>query len=150
MARAARERQGIVANNVRAEPDFLPNPLLPETRSEMAVPIIAGDLGSLNTATFVQPFHDVAAGWFSELEEIPRTGMLYLDHPTTGPKIHLTWGQHLQPDPPVASQAWFDPNLDAPAMQAAEAKVLSACARHGRRSSAAARPRRATGSSCAS
>jgi GAF domain-containing protein len=43
VAQAARTRRGVIVNNSRAEPDFLPNPLLPETRAEMAVPIIAGD-----------------------------------------------------------------------------------------------------------
>jgi|GEM_PF-1904136 len=43
VARAAREREGVIINDVRAEPDFLPHPLLPETRSELAVPLIAGD-----------------------------------------------------------------------------------------------------------
>jgi signal transduction histidine kinase len=43
VARAARTRQGVIVNNVRGEPDFLPNPLLPETRSEMAIPLILGD-----------------------------------------------------------------------------------------------------------
>jgi len=43
VARAAREQQAIIVNDVRTEPDFLPNPLLPETRAEMAVPMIVGD-----------------------------------------------------------------------------------------------------------
>ncbi len=43
VARAARERQAVIVNNVRSEPDFLANPLLPETRAEMAVPLIVGD-----------------------------------------------------------------------------------------------------------
>jgi PAS domain S-box-containing protein len=43
VARAARERQAAIVNDVRSDPDFLPNPLLPETRSEMAVPMIVGD-----------------------------------------------------------------------------------------------------------
>ena len=43
VARAARERKSIIANDVRSQPDFLPNPLLPETRAEMAVPMIVGD-----------------------------------------------------------------------------------------------------------
>lgn len=42
VARAARTHTGVVINDVQSEPGFLPNPLLPETRSEMAVPIIAG------------------------------------------------------------------------------------------------------------
>ena len=33
----------MIVNDVRSEPDFLPNPDLPETRSEMAVPMIVGD-----------------------------------------------------------------------------------------------------------
>ena len=40
VARAARTRQGVVINNVSQAPDFLPNPFLPETRSEMAIPLI--------------------------------------------------------------------------------------------------------------
>jgi PAS domain S-box-containing protein len=43
VARAARTRQGVLSNDVTQEPDFLPNPLLPDTLSEMAVPMIAGD-----------------------------------------------------------------------------------------------------------
>ncbi|MEO5886633.1 MAG: GAF domain-containing protein, partial [Anaerolineales bacterium] len=44
VARAHRERQSIIANDIRSQPDFLPNPLLPETRAEMAVPMIVGDV----------------------------------------------------------------------------------------------------------
>jgi len=43
VARAARERQGVIVNDVTQEPDHLPNPLLPDTRSELAVPMIVGD-----------------------------------------------------------------------------------------------------------
>jgi PAS domain S-box-containing protein len=43
VARAVRERQAVIVNDVRSSPDFLANPLLPETRSEMAVPMIVGD-----------------------------------------------------------------------------------------------------------
>jgi signal transduction histidine kinase len=43
VARAARTRAGVVENDVRRNPDFMPNPLLPETRAELAVPLIAGD-----------------------------------------------------------------------------------------------------------
>ena len=43
VARSARERQGVIVNNVQADPGFLPNELLPETRSEMAVPLMVGD-----------------------------------------------------------------------------------------------------------
>src|SRR6185503_70199 len=43
VARAAREGKAVIVNDVNSEPGFLPNPLLPETRAEMAVPMIVGD-----------------------------------------------------------------------------------------------------------
>lgn len=43
VARAARTRQGVIVNDTHQAPDWLPNPLLPHTRSEMAVPMIVGD-----------------------------------------------------------------------------------------------------------
>lgn len=42
VARAARERKGVSVNDVSQAPDFLPHPLLPDTRSELAVPMIVG------------------------------------------------------------------------------------------------------------
>jgi PAS domain S-box-containing protein len=42
-ARAARERRAVIVNNAVATPDFLPNPLLPYTRSEMAIPLIVSN-----------------------------------------------------------------------------------------------------------
>jgi GAF domain-containing protein len=61
VARAARTRQGVIVNDVRQDPDFLPNRLLPGTRSEMAVPMIVGDrlLGVLD-------IQSDEAGHFSE------------------------------------------------------------------------------------
>jgi len=41
VARAARTHEGVVVNDVTLAPDFLPNPLLPDTRSELATPMIA-------------------------------------------------------------------------------------------------------------
>jgi PAS domain S-box-containing protein len=43
VARAARSRQVVISNNVSQEPDFLPNPLLPATKSELAAPIVVGN-----------------------------------------------------------------------------------------------------------
>ncbi|MGE5374790.1 MAG: GAF domain-containing protein, partial [Bacteroidota bacterium] len=43
VARAARSGDVIIVNDVRSEPGFLPNPLLPETQAEMAVPMIVGN-----------------------------------------------------------------------------------------------------------
>ena len=42
VARAARERKGIIVNDVQQDPTYLPNLLLPDTRSELAVPMIVG------------------------------------------------------------------------------------------------------------
>ncbi len=42
VARAARTRKGVLENNVRRTLDFLPHPLLPETRAEMALPMLVG------------------------------------------------------------------------------------------------------------
>jgi GAF domain-containing protein len=43
VARAARTKQAVIVNDVKGEEGFLPNPLLPDTASEMAVPLIIGD-----------------------------------------------------------------------------------------------------------
>lgn len=43
VARSARSRQGVLENNARQAPDFLPHPLLPNTKAEMAIPMIVGD-----------------------------------------------------------------------------------------------------------
>ncbi|GIK42396.1 MAG: hypothetical protein BroJett011_62290 [Chloroflexota bacterium] len=43
VARAARSRTIVTVDNVQEAEDWLPNPLLPETRAEMAVPIIQED-----------------------------------------------------------------------------------------------------------
>ncbi len=82
------------------------------------VPVISNSLEELNTAEFIQDFSDVTKGFFTNLEEIPKVGMQYLDNPATGPKIHLAWGQHLQP-PDVPSHSWFNPDLSSPNLQGA-------------------------------
>lgn len=43
VAQAARAKQGVIVNNVATDPDFLPNDLLPDTQSEMAVPMMVGN-----------------------------------------------------------------------------------------------------------
>jgi len=43
VARAARTRRPVIVNDVHTAPDFLPNPLLPDTHSEMALPLIVSD-----------------------------------------------------------------------------------------------------------
>jgi PAS domain S-box-containing protein len=43
VARAARERKGVLENDVRKTIDFMPHPLLPHTRAEIAQPMVVGD-----------------------------------------------------------------------------------------------------------
>ncbi len=43
VARAARTRQAVIINDTHNTPDWLANPLLPDTASELAVPLIIGD-----------------------------------------------------------------------------------------------------------
>lgn len=43
VARATREQKPIIVDDVQSQPGFVPNPLLPDTRSEIAVPMIIGD-----------------------------------------------------------------------------------------------------------
>lgn len=43
VARAYRERKAVIVNDIHVDEGFLPNPMLPETHAEMAVPMIVGD-----------------------------------------------------------------------------------------------------------
>ena len=43
VARSARTRQAVIVNDVHSELGWLPNPLLPDTASELAVPLVIGD-----------------------------------------------------------------------------------------------------------
>jgi PAS domain S-box-containing protein len=43
VARAARTREAVISNDVTQQPDFLPNPMLPDTRSEMSIPMVIGE-----------------------------------------------------------------------------------------------------------
>ena len=43
VARAARTRQVVIVNDVRSDAGWLPNPLLPDTRAEMAIPLLLGN-----------------------------------------------------------------------------------------------------------
>lgn len=43
VAQAARTKQAVVINDVANDPNWLPNKLLPDTRAELAVPMIVGD-----------------------------------------------------------------------------------------------------------
>lgn len=43
VARAARTGQGVLVNDVTAEPEYMAHPLLPDVQSEIAVPLLAGE-----------------------------------------------------------------------------------------------------------
>jgi GAF domain-containing protein len=43
VARAARTRQVVIVNDVYSDVGWLPNPLLPDTRAEMAIPLLLGN-----------------------------------------------------------------------------------------------------------
>ncbi len=60
VARAARTLEPIIENDVQAAPDHLPNPLLPDTRSEVAIPLYTGDrlLGVLDVQSNVLAHFD--------------------------------------------------------------------------------------------
>jgi methyl-accepting chemotaxis protein len=64
VARAARTRRPVIVNDVRSDPGWLPNPLLPDTHAELAVPMIVGDelLGVLDVqADHVDAFSEESA-----------------------------------------------------------------------------------------
>ncbi|MDP6709381.1 MAG: hypothetical protein QF893_23835, partial [Alphaproteobacteria bacterium] len=78
-------------------------------------PVRAKQPGALPKARFLQRFHDVAKGRFKGRNELPRTGMAYLETPGQGPLIHLAWGQHMQPPEQIPTHAWISPTLSRPA-----------------------------------
>lgn len=66
VAQAARTRKPVTVNDVTTSPAFLPNPLLPDTRSELALPMVVGDdvLGVFDVQddrvnAFTQVYQDV-------------------------------------------------------------------------------------------
>ena len=89
VARAARERKAVIVNDVRAEPDFLPNPLLPETSAEMAVPMIVGDrvLGVFdvqsNTTGFTEEDANIYITLASQVGVALQNARLYVEQTAT-------------------------------------------------------------------
>lgn len=101
--------------------DRLPYGELPDgsqvAEINIPMPVNSRDVATLPQAEFVQDFRDVTAGHFTEMEEIVRTGLLYLNNPITGPRIHIAWGQHIEPDPTAATHGWFNADLSNPDFQ---------------------------------
>jgi GAF domain-containing protein/HAMP domain-containing protein len=70
VARSARTRQAVIVNDVHNEPGWLPNPVLPDTASEMAVPLIIGDqiLGVLDVQSdIINAFSEEDANIYTTL-----------------------------------------------------------------------------------
>lgn len=89
--------------------------------SEISIPApsLSRNIEELNTATTIQGFHDVRAGLFDPLNELPRVAMEYLPAQggQTSAKLYLAWGQHFQEDgseTAIASHAWCDTDLSNP------------------------------------
>jgi hypothetical protein len=103
--------------------DRLPYGELPDGNqvAEVSIPApsLSRNLADLPQAEFIQGFHNVAEGYFSQMEEIVRMGLEYLEWPAGSPRIHLAWGQHFEPEPPAATHAWFSPHLSTPELQGA-------------------------------
>ncbi len=88
VARAARERHEIIVNDVHGEAGFLPNPLLPSTHSEMAVPMIVGDkvLGVFDVQSdkrsgFSQEDASIYTTLASQVAVALQNARLYVAHP---------------------------------------------------------------------
>jgi PAS domain S-box-containing protein len=84
VARAARSRSGIIANDVRKDPHFLPHPLLPNTRAELAVPMIVGNqvLGVLDmqadtTNRFTQRYVNIQTTLATQIAVALQNARLY-------------------------------------------------------------------------
>ncbi len=73
-------------------------------------PLDSRSVAALPVAEFVQEFHNPTAGYFLNLEEIPKVGLQYLNHPATGPLLHIAWGNHLQAEG-EPSHGWFRATL---------------------------------------
>ncbi len=90
VARAARERKTIIINDVNSEPGFLPNPSLPETVAEMAIPMTVGDrlLGifdvqSDNTAGFSDEDANIYITLATQVGVALQNARLYMEQAAT-------------------------------------------------------------------
>ena len=63
VARAARTRGAVLVVDTTLESDFMPNPLLPQTRSELSLPLVVG-----NVVLGVLDLQDDQSGRFTEAE----------------------------------------------------------------------------------
>lgn len=115
------ETDGFSGSLIMAGHNRMPYGELPDGNqlAELSIPapLISEDVYALPQASYVQGFHEVTGPAFAGLDEIPRMGLLYLDASLTGPLLHISWGQHLNPDRPFDTHAWVSPDLANPALQ---------------------------------
>jgi signal transduction histidine kinase len=90
VARASRERRPIIANDVRANPNFMSNPLLPNTRSEIAVPMLVGsnvlgvfDVQSDKDGGFSKEDSDIYTTLASQVAVALQNARLYVEQAAT-------------------------------------------------------------------
>lgn len=94
VARAARIRQGIIENDVQKAIDFLPHPLLPNTKAEMAVPMIVGnklvgvlDLQASEVGYFTQEDMNIQKTLASQVAVAVENAKLYAEQVETTSKL---------------------------------------------------------------
>ncbi len=89
------------------------------TQVSIPAPVIARHAGDLNRAGLGQGYREALRGLFDAFDELPRAGMLFLDHAVSGPRLHIAMGQHFQDDAPAngPTHAALNPNLSGAGSQ---------------------------------
>ncbi len=94
VARTARKRQGFIENDVRKIIDFMPHPLLPDTQSEMAIPLIVGstligvlDLQSDKVGYFTEEAMQVQRTLASQIAVAVQNATMFADQVETSSKL---------------------------------------------------------------
>lgn len=103
VVRVARDRQEVIVGNTAKEPDFLPNELLPDTRSEIALPMIVGNrlLGVLDVQDsrlnrFTQLERQILMTLTSQVAVALQNARLYLEQAETVERLREL--DHLKSD----------------------------------------------------
>lgn len=94
VARSARTQKGYIENDVRKIIEFLPHPLLPDTRAEMAVPLIVGgkligvlDLHSDQVDFFSEEAMQVQRTLSSQIAVAVQNASMYADQVETSSQL---------------------------------------------------------------
>jgi hypothetical protein len=87
--------------------------------AEISIPVprksASKNVNELNTAGFLQDFHDVKGDLYSYIE-MPRVGLEYLpaQGAQTSGKLHFSWAQHLDEGNTGPTHGWCELNLSNP------------------------------------